>query len=239
MKKLILFELRKVFSKRLALIALIGIILFSALLSFSTFQNKYAFDQNIGEGTGKTAVEIDKEIAAKYEGILTDEKVQQMMSDFAPTSDLHGLSAIYVYQNAMQSAAFSRFSDKEGNWNGLSVSDVFGNEEIKIGYVDGWLSTSRNMVRVFVALALAVIGLVRKYTRTRKLTPRMLNELVEKIEVFNAEKIDGVWEQRLRIHYNCVGTIEIPTVLPLPIPEVSVNTRKGVVVNYAPCELAV
>ena len=83
------------------------------------------------------------------------------------------------------------------------------------------------------------IGLVRKYTRARKLTPRMLNELVEKIEVYNAEKIDGVWEQRLRIHYNCVGTIEIPTVLPLPIPEVSVNTRKGVVVNYAPCELAV
>ena len=83
------------------------------------------------------------------------------------------------------------------------------------------------------------IGLVRKYTRARKLTPRMLNELIEKIEVLNAEKIDGVWEQLLRIHYNCVGTIEIPTVLPLPIPEVSVNTRKGVVVNYAPCELAV
>ena len=83
------------------------------------------------------------------------------------------------------------------------------------------------------------IGLVRKYTRARKLTPRMLNELIEKIEVFNAEKIDGVWAQRLRIHYNCVGTIEIPTVLPLPIPEVSVNTKKGVVVNYAPCELAV
>lgn len=31
----------------------------------------------------------------------------------------------------------------------------------------------------------------------------------------------------------------IPTVLSLPIPGVSVNTRKGVVVNYAPCELAV
>ena len=58
-----------------------------------------------------------------------------MMSDFAPTHDLHGLNAMYLYQNATQSAAFSRFSDKEGNWNGLSVSDVFGNEEIKIGYV--------------------------------------------------------------------------------------------------------
>lgn len=82
------------------------------------------------------------------------------------------------------------------------------------------------------------IALVRKYTRARKLTPRMLNELIEKIEVFNAEKVDGVWEQRLRIHYNCVGVIEIPELIPLPAPEVSVNTRKGVVVNYAPSTIA-
>ena len=82
------------------------------------------------------------------------------------------------------------------------------------------------------------ISLVRKYTRARKLTPRMLNELIEKIEVFNAEKIDGVWEQRLRIHYNCVGVIEIPDLIPLPAPEVSINTRKGVVVNYAPSSIA-
>ena len=76
------------------------------------------------------------------------------------------------------------------------------------------------------------IGLVRKYTRARKLTPRMLNELVEKIEVFNAEKIDGVWEQRLRIHYNCVGEMNIPNEPALPIPAVTVNTRKGVFVSY-------
>lgn len=82
------------------------------------------------------------------------------------------------------------------------------------------------------------ISLVRKYTRARKLTPRMLNELVEKIEVYNAEKIDGVWEQRLRIHYNCVGEITIPKMLPLPIHDVTVNTRKGVFVNYTPAEIA-
>ena len=160
MKKLILFELRKVFSKRLSLIALVGILLFSVLISFSTYQNKYAFDGVNAEGSGKTAVEIDKGIAAKYEGILTDEKVQQMMSDFAPTYDLNGLNAIYLYQNATQSAVFSRFSDKDGKWNGLSVSDVFGNEEIKIGYVDGWLTTSKNLVRIFTALALAVIIMI-------------------------------------------------------------------------------
>ena len=156
MKKLILFELRKMFSKRLSLIALMGLLLFSVLISFSTYQNKYAFD-GIREGSGGTAVEIDKEIAAKYEGVLTDEKVQRMMNEFAPTHDLHGLNAMYLYQNAVQSAVFSRFSDKDGNWNGLSVSDVFGNETIKIGYVDGWLSTSKNMARVFIALALVII----------------------------------------------------------------------------------
>ena len=76
------------------------------------------------------------------------------------------------------------------------------------------------------------VSIVRKYTRARKLTPRMLNELVEKIEVYNAEKIDGEWVQRLRIHYNCMGEMNIPNEPALPIPAVTVNTRKGVFVSY-------
>lgn len=83
------------------------------------------------------------------------------------------------------------------------------------------------------------ISTVRKYTRTKVLTPRMLNELIDRIEVYQAEKIDGEWVQHLTIHYNCVGAIFIPEVFPLPVPEVSVNTRKGVVVNYAPCHIAI
>ena len=83
------------------------------------------------------------------------------------------------------------------------------------------------------------ISTVRKYTRAKQLTPRMLNELIDRIEVHQAEKIDGEWVQYLTIHYNCVGAIFIPEVFPLPVPEVSVNTRKGVVVNYAPCQIAI
>lgn len=83
------------------------------------------------------------------------------------------------------------------------------------------------------------ISTVRKYTRAKALTPRMLNELIDRIEVHQAEKIDGEWVQHLTIHYNCVGAIFIPEVFPLPAPEVSVNTRKGVVVNYAPCQIAI
>jgi hypothetical protein len=47
----------------------------------------------------------------------------------------------------------------------------------------------------------AFIAIVRKYTRAKKLTPRMLHELIEKIEVFQAEKPQGEHKQKLKIHY--------------------------------------
>lgn len=78
------------------------------------------------------------------------------------------------------------------------------------------------------------IACVRKYTRTRKLTPRMLNELIEKIEVYHAEKVNGIHIQRLTIHYNCVGTMQIPQNLPLDDPKVLIQTRKGVALTYEP-----
>ena len=74
---------------------------------------------------------------------------------------------------------------------------------------------------------------VRKYTGARKLTPRMLNELIEKIEVHQSEKIDGKTVQRLTIHYNCIGNIEIPDLEKLPENNVSVHTRQGVDVHFA------
>ena len=160
MKNLIQFELRKILTRRLTLFSVAFMLLFSFILSFSTLQNMYAFDGVHSEGKGKTAVEIDQAIAAKYTGILTDQKVQQMLSDFKPTHDLHGLNAKYIYQNAMQSATFSRFSDMNGNWNGVRVSDIFGHEEIQIGYVNSWLNTSQNMAKIMVSLSFVIILMI-------------------------------------------------------------------------------
>jgi hypothetical protein len=67
----------------------------------------------------------------------------------------------------------------------------------------------------------------------------MLNEMIDFIEVFHAEKVDGIWQQRLRIHYNCAGAITIPELPALSAPEVTVNTRRGVYVTYAAAQLAV
>ena len=156
MNKLIQFELRKIFARRLTQIAVTALLLLSVFMGFTTYRNMYAFDGISEDGTGRKAVEIDKNIAEKYAGILTDEKVQQMMTDFKPTQDLHGMNAAYLYRNAMQAALFRRFSDLDGNWNGLRVSDVFGEEEIKIGYTYGWLETSQNMIRIFLVLSLVI-----------------------------------------------------------------------------------
>ena len=160
MKPLIQFELRKILTKRFTLVSIAAVVLLSVLLSTSTLQNMYAYDGKSSEGSGKTAVEIDKAIAEQYAGTLTDEKVQQMLADFKPTYDLHGMNAQYLYQNATQSAVFARFSDMDGNWNGLSVSDVFGDEELHIGYVDGWLNTSQNLAKILVALSLVLILMI-------------------------------------------------------------------------------
>ena len=83
------------------------------------------------------------------------------------------------------------------------------------------------------------IATVRKYTRAKKLTPRMLNELVDRIEVHQSEKIDGIHRQELTIHYNCIGSIEIPDKEKLEKPSIIMQTRRGATVSYAPCEIAI
>ena len=74
------------------------------------------------------------------------------------------------------------------------------------------------------------ISTVRKYTKAKKLNERMLNELIERIEVHHAEKIDGKKQQKITIYYNCIGAIEFPDSLTLP--DIALNTRKGVTVSY-------
>lgn len=59
------------------------------------------------------------------------------------------------------------------------------------------------------------VAAVKKCTRVKKLTPRMLNELIERIKVFQAGKIEGVHKQKTIIYYNCIGSVEIPDILPL------------------------
>ena len=59
----------------------------------------------------------------------------------------------------------------------------------------------------------------------------MLSEPIDRIEFHQAEKKAGIHVQQLTIHYNCVGIFSPPAISPMP--EVQIQTRKGVMVSYS------
>ena len=54
------------------------------------------------------------------------------------------------------------------------------------------------------------LSLVRKYTDIRELDAEIIREFVERINVFQAEKVDGHRQQRIQIIYNCIGAVDLP-----------------------------
>ena len=52
---------------------------------------------------------------------------------------------------------------------------------------------------------------VRKYTEITELTPELVREFVQKVVVYQAEKINGRRTQRIDIYFNGVGQILLPT----------------------------
>lgn len=56
------------------------------------------------------------------------------------------------------------------------------------------------------------LALVRKYTDIRELDAEIIREFVERINVFQAEKVDGHRQQRIQIIYNCIGAVDLPDV---------------------------
>ena len=80
---------------------------------------------------------------------------------------------------------------------------------------------------------------VRRYTDATTITKRMVAELIDHIEVYHAEKQDGITNQRVDIHYNCIGAFDVPDRRKIPEADIIMETRKGVALNYAPEQVAV
>ena len=80
---------------------------------------------------------------------------------------------------------------------------------------------------------------VRQYTDATTITKRMVAELIDHIEVYHAEKQDGITNQRVDIHYNCIGAFDVPNRRKIPEADIIMETRKGVALSYAPEQVAV
>ncbi len=72
-------------------------------------------------------------------------------------------------------------------------------------------------------------SLLRKHARIRKLTAPVLNQFVDFIKVYQAERFEGCWVQRVDIFYSCVGEILLPDTDKTPTTaEIRMMVRKGV-----------
>lgn len=80
---------------------------------------------------------------------------------------------------------------------------------------------------------------VRRYTDATTITKRMVAELIDHIEVYHAEKQDGITNQRVVIYYNCIGAFDVPDRRKIPETDIIMETRKGVALSYAPEQVAV
>ena len=80
---------------------------------------------------------------------------------------------------------------------------------------------------------------IRRYTDATTITRRMVGELIDHIDVYHAEKRDGVTNQRVVIHYNCIGAFDVPDRRKIPEADIIMETRKGVALSYAPAQIAV
>ena len=79
---------------------------------------------------------------------------------------------------------------------------------------------------------------IRRYIDAKEITKRMVAELIDHIDVYHAEKQDGITTQRVTIHYNCIGAFEVPDRRKIPDVDILMQTRKGVALNYAPVQSA-
>ena len=66
-----------------------------------------------------------------------------------------------------------------------------------------------------------------------KLNREIVTAFINRIDVFHVEEQNGERIQRVKIHYNCVGSLLLPEKKDLPKPQIKIGTRKGVAVNYS------
>ena len=76
------------------------------------------------------------------------------------------------------------------------------------------------------------IRAIRKFMTMQTLTPIVLQELIDKIEVFPIEGTGKNRTQRLVIHYRFVGCIDLPSIVPKHTYKL--DSRQGVAIEYLP-----
>jgi len=179
------------------------------------FATQYEDDfAKIVMGNSKKAVESDREKKQKeYNALLARDKELDAIFNRMYEDNVSG---------KIDDSRFARMS-RQYSEEQTEIADRVKELRIDLDKAEDKTVTSDMFVKT-----------VRKYTKAKELTPLMLNEFIEKIEIHEAEKSSGRHVQTATIHYNCIGTIEIPDLAKLPEIDVTMHIRQGVELAYVP-----
>ena len=78
------------------------------------------------------------------------------------------------------------------------------------------------------------VSAIKTFMEMQTLTPVLLRELIEKIEVHNIEGTGKNRTQRITIHYRFMGVVQIPATTKQKQKNHKLDTRRGVAVEYLP-----
>ena len=159
MKQLIKFEFSKLLKKKLVFIALGAFALIYATMLWSwIFGNEWAVTQEGEMIYGTEAERYNTEIANRFAGPLTDEKVQEILTAF-PRTD--GMTTGDVSNNTYYPVA-NLFAERDGTWNGKTVREVFPefDEPPVIGVSSRWESFLYSMMYIVLMSGILVVIIV-------------------------------------------------------------------------------
>lgn len=126
MRRLIGFELEKIWKRKIvwaALAALIGLnIIFYV---FTAMPNMTVMKDDGGYVSGRAAIAVDRELARPYEGVLTDDTVKRIIADHSEKAQNTSPWATmdYAYDSIIRV-----FLDESGGHNGLTVEEIYGED---------------------------------------------------------------------------------------------------------------
>lgn len=171
MIRMIGFELEKIVNRRVVYAAIVFLVIMCGTMCTGRGVGaQVALKEEGGYLEGRAAVAYDKEVAARYEGVLTEEKVEEILTTYAPDA----VDAGFWLVNNTYDTMSMFWGENDGSYNGGSIGGAFPDyldeKPLVWGYNTGWMSFLETgmytMVFVGILLVIALSPVfAEEYTR--------------------------------------------------------------------------
>lgn len=159
MIRMIQFEFHKIFNRIIVYAAIAFIVVMGvAMCTGRGAGSQVVLKEDGSYLEGREAVEYDREIAAKYEGVLTEEKAEEILKAYAPEAEDGGWWVV----NNIYNTVSDRWGEADGTYNGMEIRAAFpeyrDDRPLVLGYNEGWMSfleTGQYMM-IFIGILLVI-----------------------------------------------------------------------------------